>query len=175
MITDKDLDYVLAEKYLVFWNSIFSQWYRHPENKPLFEEGNGFYSAEHYMMYHKAKLFGDTSTMKKTLTNILPGEVKILGRKIPNFNESIWDKHKEDIVTQGNVLKFGQNPELKEILMSHNVEFVEGSPEDCIWGIGLYYEDKRCLDKNQWKGQNLLGKCLNRAKLILKGEQLGEF
>jgi ribA/ribD-fused uncharacterized protein len=168
---NKDLDFVLTDKYLVFWNSIFSQWYRHPEGIPLFEEdGNKFYSAEHYMMYHKARIFNAPETMQKALTNILPGEIKFLGRQIPNFNEDIWDEHKEEIVTRGNVLKFRQNPELKEILMTYDVEFVEGSPEDCIWGIGLDYKDERCLDKSQWNGQNLLGKCLNKAKDILKGE-----
>ena len=37
---------------------------------------------------------------------------------------------------------------------------VEAAPCDKIWGIGLEKEDEKILDERNWKGTNLLGKCL---------------
>jgi len=42
--------------------------------------------------------------------------------------------------------------------------FVEASPYDKIWGVGLSPDDDRVLDINKWNGQNLLGKCIMQAR-----------
>ena len=50
-----------------------------------------------------------------------------------------------------------------------NLILVEGSPVDPIWGVGLHFDDDLILDEKNWKGQNLLGKCLMQArKKLLK-------
>lgn len=57
-----------------------------------------------------------------------------LGRKIQNFSDEIWDKHKIDIVTQANYLKFTQNPELLKIMLEYrDLTLVEDSLQDKIW------------------------------------------
>jgi hypothetical protein len=43
-------------------------------------------------------------------------------------------------------------------------EFVEASPVDKIWGVGLAEDDPLIYDKANWLGQNLLGKALNAAQ-----------
>ncbi len=60
-------------KYILFWGhqqegptvtkSCFSQWYE----SPFMEGDNTYPTAEHYMMYHKAKLFNDTNAAEKVL------------------------------------------------------------------------------------------------------------
>lgn len=35
---------------------------------------------------------------------------------------------------------------------------------DRIWGIGLSKDDRRALNKETWKGQNLLGYILTRLR-----------
>lgn len=50
------------------------------------------------------------------------------------------------------------------MLMLDGWEFVEASPSDRIWGIGLATTDDRIFDKSQWLGQNLLGLALNAAQ-----------
>lgn len=76
-------------------------------------------------------------------------------------------KKRFNVVVNGNILKFSQNPELLEDLKKYKDKiFVEASPEDTIWGISLHYDD-RVLDELLWQGQNLLGKAINRVIDIL--------
>lgn len=42
------------------------------------------------------------------------------------------------------------------------------SPYDVIWGIGLHWNDDDCLDENNWKGKNLLGKALMKVREKVK-------
>lgn len=152
--------------------SIFSQWwYNHDqydiENGWAFdlsvyqfvdEDGNKFRSCEHYMMYHKAILFKDFEAAKMVLTSSTPNDAKRLGRKVKNFVNEVWNEHRYQIVRDGNILKFEQNPYLLEFLMStEGKTLVEASPYDEIWGIGMKASDKNCNNPDTWKGLNLLG------------------
>lgn len=61
-------------------------------------------------------------------------------------------------------IKF-QNPTLKEILLrTDNLELVEGSPYDAIWGVKLDWMSDEILDRNNWRGRNLLGKALMEVR-----------
>jgi len=154
-----------GKKYLAFWGSVFSQWSMHG-----FEVySNKFLTAEHYMMWSKAKLFNDEETAKMILIETDPKNVKYLGRKVKKFNQDIWDKNKFDIVVTGNFHKFKQNPEILEILKEYqDCIFVEGSPYDKIWGVGLHWQSEEIQNPKNWKGQNLLGKALNETVEKLK-------
>jgi len=123
------------------------------------------------MMYHKAKLFNDTKSAKEILNTNNPRIIKDIGRRVKNFDEDIWNEHKEKIVQQGNYLKFTQNKYLYNILIdTKDCYLVEASPYDKIWGIGLAPNNDKVLDKKNRKGLNLLGKCIMRARDdILKG------
>ena len=46
---------------------------------------------------------------------------------------------------------------------------VEASPVDRIWGIGLAADDERAANPARWRGLNLLGFALVRARAILRG------
>jgi ribA/ribD-fused uncharacterized protein len=161
-------EYRQTDTHFYFWNTIYSQWFSY-NDKPLFEEkGNRFWSAEHYMMYHKARVFGQEEIMRDCLQRLSPRKVKALGRTIPNFSDNVWNKHKIDIVTQGNVLKFSQNPDLlAKMKEQQDLIIVEASPEDPIWGIGLHFDNEDVLDEAKWKGQNLLGICVMEARKII--------
>ena len=66
---------------------------------------------------------------------------------------------------EGNKAKFGQNPKLKEFLLSTGDSIlVEASPYDKIWGIGLDRETALKGTVGQWKGENLLGCALMEVR-----------
>ena len=94
-----------------------------------------------------------------------PRKQKELGRQVKNFDQAIWDGQKEDVVFRGNLAKFTQQIDLKELLLSTGKRIiVEASPEDCVWEIGLAEDDPRTLDPQQWRGLNLLGKAIMRVR-----------
>lgn len=155
--------------YEFFYGGIYSQFFP----CTFTEMGVSYNSAEQYMMAQKALLFNDIKTYDKIMSLSNPYKIKALGRLVKNFNQEIWDKHKEDIVFNGNLLKFSQNKELcKQLLATGNKEIVEASPTDTIWGIGLAETDPDIYDKSKWRGTNLLGKAIMKVRDVLKDTKL---
>lgn len=150
-----------TEKYTFFWKDKLAQW-----NMQSFIVDNIKYCcAEQYMMAKKAELFNDFETLEKIMKSDSPREHQSLGRIVKNYDEKIWDENKERIVFEGNVQKFLQNENLKEILLStKNTILVEASPFDKIWGVGLGEDNDLILDEKNWKGLNLLGKTLMKVR-----------
>lgn len=131
-----------------------SQWWK----CSFVEDDITFCCAEQYMMYKKALLFEDYAIAKEILKQKSQKKIKELGRLVRNFDNKTWDEHKEEIVLRGNILKFSQNPELKEYLIGTGKKIlVEASPYDKIWGVGMKKENDDIYFPQKWKGQNLLG------------------
>lgn len=149
-----------------FWGGCFSQWFKSSiqyfaENSPSVV----FNTAEQGMMYLKAKTFGDHSIALKILNTPDPKEQKALGRLVKNYDDAVWNAARFDIVAHLNYLKFSQNRELKTLIVSlKDWEFVEASPYDKIWGVGMGVDYENIFDPSNWKGQNLLGKAIKEAQ-----------
>lgn len=117
------------------------------------------------MMAAKARLFNDAEMEKEILKAATPNQAKALGRKVKNFDPKLWDEHKCQIVTQGNLLKFSQNQKFKDFLLSTGDKvLVEASPYDRIWGIGMLETDSRVENPLLWNGENLLGFALMEVR-----------
>ena len=156
----------------LFWKtaSPFSQW--HPATFEV--DGVVYNCAEQYMMAEKARLFGDYETEAAILASGNPGKQKALGRKVANFDETIWNERCRDVVFQGNLAKFSQNPDLMSCLLdTADRILVEASPVDAVWGIGLAEDDPRCLEPAQWRGTNWLGEVLTAVRAHIR-ESLGK-
>ncbi len=146
----------------------FSQWF----DCHFTVDGDPYHTAEQFMMASKAKLMGDEATRQKILAADNPSAYKSLGREVQNFDPQLWDANKYDIVLQGNIAKFAQNPELFAFLDgTENSVIVEASPYDDIWGVKLGISDPAIHDPNQWQGQNLLGFALMETRDILRERQ----
>ncbi|CAF1295673.1 unnamed protein product [Adineta steineri] len=137
----------------------------------IIDNGIQFYCTEQYMMYHKAKLFNDDETAQKILEATTPGKCRGLGRQVNHFNETIWINNRTRIVSDGNYLKFTQHEHLKEQLLNHqDTLFVEASPTDTIWGVGLAEDDPLIKQRSTWKGLNLMGYLLTDIAYRLRNE-----
>ncbi|GGU47925.1 NADAR family protein [Lentzea flava] len=159
-------------KFLFFWGhqperdggigkGCLSQWWP----CTFVAEGQEFSSAEHYMMWRKALLFGDTEIAARVLTARTPGEAKALGRHVSGFDDAAWTAARLDIVVAGNLAKFDQNPALRSYLLATGSRvLVEASPLDRVWGIGLAADDPRAADPSSWPGLNLLGEALMEVR-----------
>lgn len=126
-----------------------------------------FNFSEQCFMYQKALLFNDFEIAEQILNETDVRKIKALGRKVKDFDNELWDKHKEDFMFNACYAKFSQNDKLKDFLLSTgNREIVEASPVDSIWGIG-FSSDKAMENVDKW-GQNLLGKTLMKVRAVLK-------
>ncbi|MER7007207.1 NADAR family protein [Dactylosporangium sp. NPDC000555] len=162
-------------KYLHFWGhhprpggtigaSCLSQWW-----PAAFEvDGVRFPSAEHYMMWRKAKLFGDDAIATRVLDVSHPNEAKTLGRRIAGFDEEAWARERFGIVVAGSIAKFAAHDDLRAFLLGTGDRvLVEASPLDRVWGIGLAAGDASADEPARWRGLNLLGFALMHARFEL--------
>jgi ribA/ribD-fused uncharacterized protein len=157
----------VTDKYVAFWGSAFSNFYPceiHVTNdwwdKPV---DLHFTSSEQYFMWLKATYFEDYETADKILEAKTPKEAKALGRQVKGFVEEEWAEIREDAMWNAVYAKFSQNEDLKAFLFADEFKdkiFVEGSPVDTIWGVGLDWRDPRIGDEENWLGLNLLGTVL---------------
>jgi len=152
-------------------NECLSQWYR----APMRIDGVQFPTAEHYMMWRKARLFDDSAMEQRILADDDPGIAKQLGRKVRGFNAEIWHRHRLDIVLQGSVAKFEQHRILREYLLNTGDRVLaEASPVDNIWGIGFAVDDPRSKNPLLWTGLNLLGFALMSVREhFIQAEHVG--
>jgi len=159
----------MKEKYTLFYNGVFSNWYPSVFTD---ETGKRFVTSEQYMMYKKALTFGDVETAEKIMQSTHPSTQKQLGREVKGFVREQWDAVSRDEVYKGCYFKFEQNPNLKkELLETEGTILVEASPTDNIWGIGLAGNDPDALDEKKWQGTNWLGQVLTKLRDdMLKGE-----
>jgi len=163
-------------KYLFFWGhqpskngdvikSCFSQWWE----ANFVIDAIEYKTAEHYMMAEKARLFNNPEIRQKIIDCKSPAAAKKLGRQVENFDQSIWESKRFEIVKTANYHKFSQNIELANFLQQTNKKIlVEASPVDPIWGIGLAEDHENAHNPKKWRGLNLLGFALMEVRDELK-------
>lgn len=141
-----------------------SQWWP----SPFTIDGREFATAEHWMMWSKARLFGDEATAARILTVAHPHAAKKLGGRAAGFDDQIWAEQRYAIVVAGNRAKFAQHPDLRAFLLATGDHLlVEASPLDAVWGIGLAADHPDASDPSRWPGLNLLGKALMEVRAEL--------
>ncbi len=163
----------VTDKYILFWGGKLSKFSNFCPCIINYE-GNIFHSSEQLYMYFKAKTFCDADSVRAICEAESPSIAKEFGQQIKNYDDDIWAAEREKYMDIVLYKKFTQNEEMYSELMREEYRdkhFVEASPEDTIWGIGLHFDDPNADDEANWLGQNLLGKCLDRVRERLNREQ----
>lgn len=142
-----------------------SNWYESP-----FEfSGTTFQTGEHWMMWHKARLFRDLETAERILQVTDPDEVKKLGKQVSPFVDTAWDEVRVPIMTVGLRQKFMQSELLaNELLSTGSAVLAEAAPNDRTWGVGIGKGDPGLDDPLAWHGRNLLGIALMNVRSDLR-------
>ena len=161
-----------TDKYAYFFQDTpLSNWWASNPRIPY--DGHEFGSSEALFMYLKAKGLGDDKVANEilaldgntTLTDKeLFAKAQKLGRKC-KFDEEIFLANRERWMYIAISAKYEVDEEFRSVLMSEKYKgltFVEASPSDKNWGIGLS-ATKACAGE-KWNGLNLLGKLLTQLR-----------
>jgi len=158
----------VTDKHIFFWGEFPSNW--HPCHFVVERDGKKleFFNSEQYFMYEKAKTFGDEEIATKILIEGKnPKKAKQLGRLVKNYDDKVWNEKRYQVMLDANIYKYSQDEELKKLLLNPEFKdkhFVEASPVDHIWGVGLGEDDPLIDDESNWQGKNLLGKVLDEVR-----------
>jgi ribA/ribD-fused uncharacterized protein len=106
---------------------------------------HSFNCGEQFMMASKAWLFDrspEATVLRSILASKKPVDQKALGRKVPGFNEKVWDMVSNRVVVASQLARAAVDPKLAIIYNTSGTRmFVEGSPYDNIWGVGVRWDD----------------------------------
>ena len=120
------------------------------------------------MMAEKARLFGDHVALARVLRADSPGEAKAIGREVRGYDDARWAAVRFDAVSRGCEAKLRQHEALGQyVLRTGDAVLVEASPRDRIWGIGMSASHPDATDPRKWRGENLLGFALMKARAAL--------
>ena len=156
---------MVTDKYVFFWGGPFSNFA--PVEEGIEYDGFCFPTSEHVFMYIKAKTFRDDEIAEQIKNAPDPKTAKNLGRKVRGFNEKVWEQRRVNAMKTAVQLKFDASPEFRNELLKEkyrNKTFVEASPYDCIWGIGMSTNNPNVNDERRWSGLNLLGNILTKLR-----------
>lgn len=158
-----------TNEYVYFYQDTpLSNWWTSEPYIPY--DGRLFASSEALFMYLKAKVFRDD-----VIAEIMPkthyDAAKALGGIVRNFSDDVWNREREKAMYLALKAKFAVDKAYRDTLLSEEYKgktFVEASPIDPNWGIGLSITEAARGEK--WKGLNLLGKLHTQ----LRDEALGQ-
>lgn len=159
---------------ILFWKkeSIYSNF--HPCR--IWYNNINFHHSEGLFIALKAYTFNHDSFEMAHIANLKnPADAKRYGREcIPTFVPLYWEQVRYDVMKFAVLRKFRQNPHLRDkLLATGNKTFVEASPYDKIWGVGITVCPE-AADPRNWKGLNLLGQILEEVRAELRKECIGD-
>ena len=86
------------------------------------------------------------------------------------ISDEIWHRDSPQIMFDGNMAKFTQNPHLKDFLLATGRRIlVEASKRDKFWGVGIGLKNRiKLADRRQWIGKNQMGETLMEVRQFLR-------
>ena len=161
-----------TDEFVYFYqNTPLSNWWASNPRIPY--DGHDFASSEALYMYLKARGLGDDKVANEILAlddnakltdRQRFAKAKSLGKKC-KFNKFVFFANREKWMYTALSAKYEVDEEFRRVLMSEEyrgLTFVEASPRDINWGIGLSVS--AAYEGKAWKGKNLLGKLLTQLR-----------
>lgn len=184
----KDITFISGEQFMMYCKAkLFKDEYMAKEILDINMSEHIFYDKDGVETHREdtvvKKFFTGQIQKKEILSNYqlrkewesFQKEIKNLGRKVRNYNDDVWIKHRVSYVAKGNFEKFSQNEDIKqELLNTGNTIMAESNYFDKIWAIGIKESDPNAVSPSKWKGLNLLGKILTNLREKFKLELINE-
>lgn len=159
----------ITNSHVFFYGGILSNWAIINEGITIWigDTEYSFPTSEHVFMALKAYVFGDIDSLQAIVESVTPRKAKQIGRQVKGFSDAIWNEKREECMMSALKAKFRCSSRFRnELLNKKYIEkiFVEASPVDCIWGIGLSENTPYIDNETSWRGRNLLGKLLTQLR-----------
>ena len=127
--------------------------------------------------------------------------IKQLGRMVQNYNDDKWCTVRYNVCLSAVYSKFSQNVKMKQLLLGTGTKIIVEAANDTTWGIGCVEytttthaaaaandddgtnntivqrgakkkdTEEWDIGPTEWKGMNLLGRCLMDVRKMLSEEQ----
>ena len=134
---------------------------------------NGIYypTAEHY---YQSEKFDDINIKQKIIMAQTPKEASIIGRNRNLKRKENFKQIKNQVMYQGVLEKFRQNPEIRsQLIETGNQEICEMTVKENYWGVGPNHDGKNYMGKILMKVRNQLKKeVLNNILLKSMGKKV---
>ena len=144
--------YKAAEKtndtHLVFAGDL--SLYSNFHHSPFEINSQQFHSAEQWIQYQKALMFGDSYMANRILLADTPMECKRLSYKINGVNREKWHSDGYEVCFAGVHEKFMQNQSLLQLLKTTSPKILVEAMTDRLWGTGIALQDSWALQTDKW-------------------------
>lgn len=157
----------ISGKYVFFYKDWLSNYQRTKFKYKIGGVERDFTSTEQAFMYVKALTFGDRDIADKILETDNPNESRKLGRQVRGYKDEVWNEVRWLTFYQLNLCKYMQDESLRNKLLDPKFDdkiFVEASPIDTIWGVGLDENNPLIDDEKNWRGTNYLGDIITKVR-----------
>ena len=126
-------------------------------------------STEQFYQSEKASFFNDDITHNKILAENDPYKISDLGKRIKNYDESLWKPHVRQTLLKANRAKYEQVPIARSLLLSTNDLPLGEATKNPVFGIGLHVNDPKALNIDNWSSDgNLFGEILAQIRSELQ-------
>jgi len=138
-------------------------------------KGQVYKSAKQAIYAELAKTFQDQISLERIMSAESADGIEYSVEDVPgekDVNEVKWNVEMKRLITDINLLKFSQYPELAlRLLQTQEGKIGAYIPDDNLLGIGISIDNVQSQNPINWTGQNLLGQALTDIRRHLKEQE----
>ena len=134
--------------------------YSNFHHSPFTVNGETLHSAEQWVQYQKALMFGDSHIANKILQSKTPLECKKLSYQINGVDNNKWHNEGYEICLDDIWEKFIQNPTLLSMLHTTKPKILVEATNNRLWGTGIPLCNNDALNTEKWRSTGWLSRML---------------